>query len=201
MARPNSAAVRFEETQAPFLERRIQHEETKSSPSTSSNSTTPAPELTEDERFAAELRETVPSMSIYMTLGRLLRNLPPQACKIFRDQLIRDCGSPSDPVEVMLLEQLATSHLCLGVLNNKAALSESVEGASAYWGASARLMAEFRRTALALQSYRSGPVADRKSRRPEDDASTPEQKHRDSKLVKEANDRDANDQPIRLNAI
>ena len=54
----------------------------------------------------------------------------------------------------MLIEQLALAHLNCGQLFYRASEAGSVECATAYLAATARLMAEFRRTALALPAYR-----------------------------------------------
>jgi hypothetical protein len=58
----------------------------------------------------------------------------------------------------MLIEQMALAHLNVGQLHFKASTSGSIECAGVYLAAGARLMAEFRRSALALKEYR-GPQA------------------------------------------
>jgi hypothetical protein len=74
---------------------------------------------------------------------------------LYRNKLLADCGSPTDPIEVMLIEQLALAHLNMGLLHCKASNAGSVECATAYSGAASRLMGEFRRSAIALQAYRA----------------------------------------------
>jgi hypothetical protein len=54
----------------------------------------------------------------------------------------------------MLLEQLALAHFSMGLLSCKTANAGKVEAVGVYASAAARLMAEFRRSALALQAYR-----------------------------------------------
>jgi hypothetical protein len=73
----------------------------------------------------------------------------------FRDQLLKDAGSPTDPITRMLLEQMALAHLHIGVLHTKAATTDSTDAAKAYLGAAARLQSEFRRLALALKELQS----------------------------------------------
>jgi hypothetical protein len=77
-----------------------------------------------------------------------------QTHKVFLDAYLKDAGAPSDPVERMLLEQLLLAHHALGRLHIRAGSSPSMEEATAASVGVAKLMAEFRRTALALQSYR-----------------------------------------------
>lgn len=75
--------------------------------------------------------------------------------KTYWDNLLAASGNPKDPIEVMLLEQLAWCHQRLGALHCQAAEARTVEVAVAYDAAAARLMAEYRKSALALRVYRS----------------------------------------------
>jgi hypothetical protein len=111
--------------------------------------------INRSEHFATQLREMAPALFMYSTLGYTLRDVDTMAYKLYRDRLLQDCGAPKDPIEVMLIEQLALAHLNSGLLHGKASGSSSVECASVYMSAAARLMAEFRRSALALQAYRA----------------------------------------------
>src|SRR5262249_13198001 len=74
--------------------------------------------------------------------------------RAYLDQIRRDAGSPTDPVEIMLLEQLVLAHLRAAQLQANAGQAEGLEAARLYNGAAARLLAEFRLTALALKAYR-----------------------------------------------
>ena len=69
----------------------------------------------------------------------------------YRDQLVEDAV---DAVEEMMLEQLAFAHFQTCRLHSAVARSMDVATVSALATAAARLMAEFRRSALALQAYR-----------------------------------------------
>src|SRR5262249_42206623 len=69
-------------------------------------------------------------------------------------QLFQEVGNPSDPLERMVIEQLALAHHCIGRLHVKSASSKTMHEATAYIAAAARLMTEYRRSALALKTYR-----------------------------------------------
>lgn len=107
------------------------------------------------EQWATVLRETIPSRFMYASMIKPFGVIDEHAYKAFRDRLIADCGSPSDPIEVMVIEQLALAHLNMGFLQCRAANAPTLEAVGVYGSAAARLMAEFRRSALALQAYRA----------------------------------------------
>ena len=119
----------------------------------------PPPERTEviaaDEQHAGHLRQTVPSIFMFASLSQAFKIIDQRAYKIYRDDLLADCGNPTDPIEVMIIEQLALAHFGVGLLSCKAANAGKVEAVGVYSGAAARLMGEFRRSALALQAYRA----------------------------------------------
>jgi hypothetical protein len=75
--------------------------------------------------------------------------------KSYLEQLLQDAGNPKDPIEVMLLEQLALAHFRIGQLHASAGKAQGTEAAKIYNSAAARLLGEFRRTALALRVYRA----------------------------------------------
>jgi len=83
----------------------------------------------------------------------------PEAYKTYVVQLLKEAGDPSDPVERMLVEQLALAHHNVGRLHIEAARAEGLEQAKAFNAAAARLMNEFRHSALALKSYRAPTVS------------------------------------------
>ncbi len=76
------------------------------------------------------------------------------AFKVFKDGLLREAGSPSDPVEIMLLEQLTMAHLRVGQLHAQVETAKSIEAAKVFSMAAVRLTGELRRLALALKQYR-----------------------------------------------
>jgi hypothetical protein len=73
----------------------------------------------------------------------------------YMDAVRRDAGDPADPVEQMLLEQVALAHHAVGQLFMKASAAETVGAAGVYLAAATRLTAEVRKTAVALKEYRS----------------------------------------------
>ena len=89
-------------------------------------------------------------MSSTLRLGSIDAN----AFRAFLEQLFRESGSPTDPVERMLLEQIALAHFRLGELYVTAAGAAGNEAIRIMNAATARLLSEFRRTALAVSSYR-----------------------------------------------
>jgi hypothetical protein len=83
------------------------------------------------------------------------------ACRIYLERFLVDCGNPTDPVERMMLEQLALAHFRTGQLHAKAGITENAEAVKLLSAAAARLLGEFRRTALALRVYRAGAPVER----------------------------------------
>ncbi len=109
-----------------------------------------------NEHYANHLRDSTTSLFMFCSMSQTLKDVEIGAYRLFRDRLVVDCGSPTDPIEVMLIEQLALAHLNVGQLHHKGATAGSVECAGVYLAAGARLMAEFRRSALCSKEYR-GP--------------------------------------------
>lgn len=72
--------------------------------------------------------------------------------------LMEKCGNPADPLEQMLIEQLAWAHHAIGRLHVAAAKANAFQEAEVYNAAVARLMAECRRTSLAIATYRAPPA-------------------------------------------
>jgi len=98
-----------------------------------------------DGIFAAQMSSTL----------RLGSTFDANAFRVFLEQLSKDAGSPTDPVERMILEQIALAHYRLGELYVKASAAAGNEATKILNAATARLLGEFRRTTLALASYRS----------------------------------------------
>jgi hypothetical protein len=106
-------------------------------------------------QWAANLPRLAPATYLYGAATTLLG--PAFDVPVFEVYLagyLRDAGDPRDPVERMLLEQLAWAHHVLGRLHVQAGSRDNAEEATAFHAAAARLMGEFRRSALALKSYR-----------------------------------------------
>jgi hypothetical protein len=79
--------------------------------------------------------------------------------RLYLDQLLRNAGSPTDPVVVILLEQLALCHLRSAVLHARAQETEGLQAAGMYNAAAIRLTGECRKLALALQACRSSAAS------------------------------------------
>lgn len=91
---------------------------------------------------------------------QLERYAGPEGLKLYLEELTESCGAPTDPVEQMLIQQLALAHHRIAQLHVSAAEAGSVELVKAYSAAAVRLTGEFRRLALALRTYRQ-PVSTR----------------------------------------
>jgi hypothetical protein len=83
------------------------------------------------------------------------------ACRVFLERLLAEAGNPADPVERMLLEQLAVAHFRTAQLHVLAGQAKGTEAVKLLTAAAARLLGEFRRTALALRAYRGEAPAGR----------------------------------------
>lgn len=80
------------------------------------------------------------------------------AFKAYHDNVLEAAGQPSDPIEVMLVEQLLWAHHRIGDLHTQAASAKTTEAARLFNAAAVRLMGEFRKTSLALREYRTPVV-------------------------------------------
>ena len=72
---------------------------------------------------------------------------------------LAEAGSPADPVERLLLQQLFLAHHAVGRLHVRAGVATDPQAIVAFLGAAARLTAELRRLALALEAYRESSAA------------------------------------------
>ena len=107
---------------------------------------------------AAQQAEVVRQMMFPVLMGEALGYesfLDSRGYKVYLERLIEDAGNPADPVERMMLEQLALAHFRIGQLHVSAAQAKTIEAAKVYTSATARLWGEYRRTALALRIYRT----------------------------------------------
>ena len=111
------------------------------------------------EHFASHLAGTSSSAFMYFCMAGVFRQADSLAYKLFRDRLLVECGSPTDPIEIMLIEQLALAHLNTGRLHFKSATADGLEAARTYGALAIALAGEFRRGALALKAYRAKPQA------------------------------------------
>ena len=76
------------------------------------------------------------------------------AHKAYQDWFVRMAGNPSDPVEIVLLQQITLAHHRVALLHAQAEQTKSYEATKIYSTAATRLTGEVRRLALALKQYR-----------------------------------------------
>lgn len=112
-------------------------------------------EQARQERYYVQVRDAlVPTlMAFAISFGGERFN--PVVVRGFRDQLLAEAGAPQDPVEKMLLEQLAVAHLRILELHTSAGRSKEAEFIAIYNAAAVKLLGEMRRTAEALKKYRT----------------------------------------------
>jgi hypothetical protein len=105
---------------------------------------------------AMNLREVAAAGFLHWAVSTSLSdNINPAAFKLFRDKLLQDAGNPTDPIEVMLIEQLALAHFHIGRLQVRSCGAASPQLQVAYSDAATRLLGEFRRCTLALEDLRA----------------------------------------------
>jgi hypothetical protein len=101
------------------------------------------------------LRKEAAAGYLNATLGPFFEgHLHPMAFNQYVSDVLEKGGSPKDPIERMLMEQLILAHHNIGRLQVQAAGSKGTAEAEMYNTAAVRLMGEFRKTALALKTYR-----------------------------------------------
>ena len=84
-------------------------------------------------------------------------SIPASSYQLYRNDLLHNSGKPTDPIEVMLIEQLMWAHHAIGNLHVLTASATTAEETNTYSACTTNLMGEFRRTSLALKEYR-GPT-------------------------------------------
>ena len=105
---------------------------------------------------AVNLREVSAAGYLHWAVSTSLsHDLNPAAFKLFRDRLLQDADNPTDPIEVMLIEQLALAHFNIGRLQVRSCGAASPQLQVAYSDAATRLLGEFRRCTLALEDLRA----------------------------------------------
>jgi len=113
-----------------------------------------------NESQAQYVRETAAAAYLYATVHFSLdKSVSLDALKLYREQLLEEAGNPDDPIEIMMIEQLALAHLSIGRLRIYSCAAADVQMITAYGDAATRLLAEFRRCTLALEEYRSKRAA------------------------------------------
>lgn len=82
-------------------------------------------------------------------------DLTVSAARVYLLNFRQDAGEPQDPVERVLLDQIAMSHLRVGRFHALAEETSNIELKSMYVGAATRLLREITRTVGALVTYRA----------------------------------------------
>lgn len=120
-----------------------------------------APSMTPEQAAAVRAAEQGAEIVRKMALPACMAGAAPlgngvgaSAFRIALDRLIEEAGNPSDPIEIMLIEQLAFANFRIGQLHVSAEAAQQVDAVAVYSSAAARLTGEFRRLALAIRHYR-----------------------------------------------
>lgn len=75
--------------------------------------------------------------------------------KAYVEANLEASGNPTDPIVRMMIEQLVIAHHRIGDLHAEAACAGNPEVAALYQATAARLMNEFRKSAMALREYQT----------------------------------------------
>ena len=119
-------------------------------------STSPEADAEQVERAALNLRFRTGAAYLSAEFkGIPSSTLPLESLEVYLQQLMEDAGQPSDPVVRIMLEQLAMAHHKIGRLNRLSAEATTLDEAKVNDAASACLLGELRRLALAIKEYRS----------------------------------------------
>jgi hypothetical protein len=102
-------------------------------------------------RQAEALRSAVFPACMSLALG-LDGQVGPSGYRAYLEQLLKDVR---DPIERMLIEQLALAHFRLAQLHGDAGQAKGVEAVKILNSVAARMLGELRRTALAIRLYRA----------------------------------------------
>jgi len=109
---------------------------------------------------AVNLKDVTGAAQLYIAVtSSIAPDISTAAFKIYREKLLEQAGSPTDPIEIMLIEQIALAHFHIGRLHLKSCSTAQAQLAVAFADAATRLTAEFRRSALALEDYRAKQIA------------------------------------------
>lgn len=99
-----------------------------------------------------------------MSLAVDFQDLEAEAFFRYLEHLVRESGNPTDPIERMMIEQIALAHFRIALLHSYAAGTADKDVVEVYTGSAVRLTGEFRRLVLALREYRDPAATTRKER-------------------------------------
>ena len=109
---------------------------------------------------AVNLKDVAGASQMYIAVSASIApHISTEAFKIYRQTLLEQSGSPSDPMEIMLIEQIALAHFHIGRLHLRSCSATDGNLAVAFSDAATRLTAEFRRSVVALEEYRAKQIA------------------------------------------
>jgi len=100
----------------------------------------------------------------WVTNSTLGEQIGPDAFLVFRKLMLEEAGDPADPIERMLIEQLALAHFSIGQLRIRSCATDMPKLSLAFSDSATRLLGEFRRCSLALEEYRSKRAARQEKR-------------------------------------
>ena len=116
----------------------------------------PSLEALHTAELALNLRDNAAAGWLYMVTNSTLgEQIGPDAFLVFRKLMLEEAGNPADPVERMLIEQLALAHFSIGQLRVRSCSASLPKMSLAFSDSATRLLGEFRRCSLALEEYRS----------------------------------------------
>jgi hypothetical protein len=130
-------------------------EQNEDQPQTQDNS---QKQVTQEELVSADatvLRDHAMPGYLFACTSLINKDMTPGGFKGYLDNLLAESGSPHDPIERMMIEQLALAHHNIGRLQVKSSAVDSHQESVAYAAAATRLTAEYRRLASAIQDYRA----------------------------------------------
>jgi len=91
------------------------------------------------------------SMASSITVGN---DVSASGFKVYLDRLLEQAGNPTDPLERIMLQEVALAHYRIAQLHAKAAEARTVDAAKQYSVVAIRLTGELRRMFLAIKQYR-----------------------------------------------
>src|SRR5208282_2876261 len=95
---------------------------------------------------ALNLKDVTGASQMYIAVSSSIApDISTEAFKQYRKTLLEQAGSPTDPIEIMLIEQIALAHFHIGRLHLKSCSTAQAQLAVAFADAATRLTAEFRR--------------------------------------------------------
>lgn len=109
------------------------------------------------ERGAAFLRDGIFASSLLATVDKnVAEAIPATAFQLYREALLNDLdGQHTDPLAVMLAEQLSCSHHSVLRLQARAGQAQSADEIQMLSNAASQLMGEFRRSAVIFRELQS----------------------------------------------